>query len=146
MDILIFDGPFRYLSNFYMAPVVYNGVIWTNSEAAYQASKCADSSQMEWFHKLDPGPAKKLGKHIKMRPDWDNVKFQIMYEIVKAKFEQNEDLKYKLLATTGHLEEGNTWGDKIWGTVNREGENNLGKILMRIREEFKGEKDGTKTS
>lgn len=38
----------------------------------------------------------------------------------------------------GHLEEGNTHGDKVWGTVNGVGENRLGKILMRLREEFRG--------
>ena len=139
MDILVFDGPFRFLSNFFVAPLVYDGVLWSNSEAAYQAAKCANPEHKEWFYPLDPGPAKRLGKKVKMRLDWDEVKLSIMYDIVKAKFEQNPELREWLLSTTGHLEEGNTWGDKIWGTVNREGENNLGKILMRIREELRGE-------
>jgi len=63
-----------------------------------------------------------------------------MYEICKAKFSQNTELKKRLLSTGNeHLEEGNTWGDKIWGTVNGIGENRLGKILMRIREELRNE-------
>ena len=58
-----------------------------------------------------------------------------MYEIVKQKFIQNSDLKDKLIATGNvYLEEGNTWGDKVWGTVNGEGFNHLGFILMKIRE------------
>lgn len=58
-----------------------------------------------------------------------------MREIVEAKFEQNEDLKVKLLETGDeHLEEGNTWEDRIWGTVNGVGENRLGRILMQVRE------------
>ena len=62
----------------------------------------------------------------------------IMYNICKAKFTQNETLKTKLLKTgDAMLIEGNTWGDRIWGQVNGVGENNLGKILMRIREELK---------
>lgn len=63
-----------------------------------------------------------------------------MYEICKAKFSQNEELRDRLLATGDeYLEEGNTWGDRIWGTVNGICENRLGKILMRVREELKGE-------
>ena len=73
-----------------------------------------------------------------MRSDWEDVKFDVMYDIVKAKFTQNEDLKRKLLDTEGYyLEEGNNWGDKIWGVVNGVGENHLGKILMRVRNELK---------
>lgn len=75
-----------------------------------------------------------------MRSDWEDVKFDVMYDIVKAKFTQNEDLKRKLLDTEGYyLEEGNNWGDKIWGVVNGVGENHLGKILMRVRNELKME-------
>ena len=63
-----------------------------------------------------------------------------MYDICYAKFTQNEELKSRLLATGTHLlEEGNTWGDKIWGTVDGEGENHLGKILMRVRKELRNE-------
>ena len=82
--------------------------------------------------------AKRKGRHVQLRHDWEQIKFTVMYEIVKAKFTKNEDLKIKLLATKDeYLEEGNTWGDKIWGTVNGKGQNNLGKILMRVREELK---------
>ena len=70
--------------------------------------------------------------------DWDAVKTTYMYEIVKAKFMQNAELRIKLLETGNeHLEEGNTWGDRIWGTVNGVGQNRLGKILMRVREELR---------
>ncbi len=72
-----------------------------------------------------------------MRKDWEQVKVQIMKEICKAKFDQNEDLKKQLLATGRQtLEEGNTWGDRIWGTVDGVGQNYLGKILMEIRKEY----------
>ena len=75
---------------------------------------------------------------MQLRHDWEKVKFDIMYEICKAKFSQNAELKDKLLATGDeYLEEGNTWGDRIWGTVNGKGQNNLGKILMRVREELR---------
>lgn len=73
-----------------------------------------------------------------MRPDWEEVKYDVMYEIVKAKFIQNPDLKEKLLSTGDeYLVEGNHWGDRTWGQVNGVGKNWLGKILMKVREELK---------
>lgn len=49
----------------------------------------------------------------------------------------------KLLATRDRmLIEGNDWGDTFWGMVDGEGENNLGKILMRVREEIKTDLKG----
>ena len=64
-----------------------------------------------------------------------------MLEIVRSKFKQNKDLAKKLIETgDAYLEEGNWWGDKIWGVCNGEGENRFGKILMQVREELKNEK------
>ena len=131
-----FRGKYYFLSNFYEAPVTWNGLTYLNNEAAFQSAKTF--SDRECFTNLDPSSAKKLGRKVQLRNDWENVKDNVMYEICKAKFSQNAELKNKLLATGDeHLEEGNTWGDKIWGTVNGIGENRLGKILMKIREELK---------
>lgn len=132
-----FRGRYYFLSNFFEVPVTYEGITYTNNEAAFQSAKVLDSSVRKKFATLDPSSAKRKGRHVQLRHDWENVKFDIMYEIVKAKFSQNEELKNKLIATGDeHLEEGNTWGDRIWGTVNGKGQNNLGKILMRVREEL----------
>ena len=61
-----------------------------------------------------------------------------MEDICRAKFTQNEELKKKLIDTgDATLIEGNTWNDTFWGVCNGVGENNLGKILMKIREELK---------
>ena len=132
-----FSGYYRFLSNFYKSGLVYDGLIYGNSEAAYQAAKTNVFQQKVWFLNLDPGPAKRLGKNIQLRPDWEEAKDQIMYDICKAKFTQNPDLA-KLLLETGDEEliEGNTWGDRVWGQVDGVGENKLGKILMRIRKEL----------
>lgn len=77
---------------------------------------------------------------VDLRSDWEAVKVTVMEEIVRAKFTQNEDLKWRLL-TTGDacLEEGNTWHDTFWGVDAKTGEglNHLGRILMKVRDELR---------
>ena len=138
MVIDSFKGKYFFLSNFYESPVIYEGITYLNNEAAFQAQKTLTNKERLAFSMLNPSQAKKLGRSVSLRPDWEDIKIDIMYNICKAKFTQNETLKTKLLKTgDAMLIEGNTWGDKIWGQVNGVGENNLGKILMRIREELK---------
>ncbi len=131
-----FKGDNAFLSNFYVAPVIYEGIRFENSEAAFQAAKCPE--RMREFCGLSPQAAKRLGRRVEMRPDWETVKYDVMYQVCMAKFTQNPDLLEKLLATgDAELVEGNTWGDKVWGVCDGIGENNLGKTLMRIRSEQK---------
>ena len=133
-----FRGEHYYLSNFYKAPVKYEGILYQNNEAAFQAMKVLDLRHRKSFKMLNPSQAKSKGRRVTLRPDWEDVKECYMYKIVKAKFEQNPILKEKLLSTGNkHLEEGNTWGDRTWGTTNGIGQNKLGIILMQVREEFK---------
>jgi ribA/ribD-fused uncharacterized protein len=134
-----FGGEFHFLSNFYPAYVLYEGIVWPSSEHAYQAMKTTDENQRLNISILDtPGEAKKMGKAVKMRVDWDDVKLDIMEEIVRAKFTQNPQLQTMLLYTEDlEIIEGNTWGDTFWGVCDGVGENHLGKILMKIRDEIK---------
>lgn len=135
-DITEFRGNNYYLSNFYESDVTCFGLTFKNNEAAFQAMKCPKRASE--FCDLDPSAAKKLGRHISLRPDWEQVKETIMYDVCLAKFTQHEDLKTKLLSTgSALLIEGNNWNDKEWGVCNGEGNNKLGKILMRIRDEVK---------
>lgn len=132
-----FRGKYSFLSNFYEAPVTYNGVTYKNNEAAFQAQKCP--SRAHEFSSLSPNIAKSLGRRILLRSDWEQIKEQVMYEICVAKFTQNPDLMSQLLQTEGIIEEGNYWHDTTWGVDLKtgQGHNKLGKILMRIREENK---------
>lgn len=135
-----FRGRYYFLSNFFETPVTWEGITYQNNEAAFQSAKVLDKSVREKFSALDPSSAKRKGRSVQLRHDWEKVKYDIMYEICLAKFSQNKELKTKLLETEDqYLEEGNTWSDKIWGTVNGKGQNHLGKILMRVREELKNE-------
>lgn len=142
-----FIGEYYFLSNFYPCKVKWpiDGMPqfeFQNSEAAFQASKTFNPYLMRQFERLDPSTAKKLGRSstvgLQMRKDWDEVRDSVMYEIVKQKFLQNPELREKLLATgEAELIEGNTWNDRYWGVCKGVGENHLGKILMKVREELK---------
>ena len=132
-----FFGPYRFLSNFEPCTVEYDGMTYTCSEAAYQAAKTTDVSLRIAFTTMNGSKAKFAGQRLTLRPDWNEVKVNAMYEIVKDKFSRNHELKLKLLQTGDlQLVEGNYWGDKFWGVCNGEGENHLGKILMRVRKEL----------
>ena len=138
MKIDTFRGEYYFLSNFYEIPVIFDGITYQNNEAVFQAQKCSVYNDRKQFSFLNASEAKKLGRKVSLRPDWEEVKIGIMREIVREKFEQHPKLAEKLLATgDSYLEEGNTWGDRVWGTVNGQGANNLGRILMEIREELK---------
>lgn len=139
----VFDGDNSFLSNFYYAPIVYEGVRYNSTEVAYQASKTLYDSDKKKFVGLTSPEAKRLGRKIKLRDDWESVKDQIMYEICWLKFTTHQDLKEKLLATGDEeLIEGNWWGDVYWGVCNGIGKNQLGKTLMRIRAELRSPRGG----
>ncbi len=134
-----FRDEYRFLSNFWDAPITYEGLTYLNNEAAFQAQKSVQPEDKLAFTALGSSNAKRLGRKVPLRPDWEDVKVGIMEEIVRAKFTQNEGLKQQLLATGNMiLEEGNTWHDTFWGIdLNTgEGENHLGKILMKVRAEL----------
>lgn len=134
-----FQNEYRFLSNFWLAPVTYNGITYQSNEAAFHAQKSLDEKQRLFFATLSPVKAKNKGRKLELRHDWEEIKLTVMYEIVKAKFEQNPYLGMMLVATgDAMLIEGNEWHDKFWGIDLKtgEGENHLGKILMRVRSEL----------
>ena len=130
-----FRGKYSFLSNFYTAPVAWEGITYCNSEAAFQSAKCVNQADRDAFAGLSASEAKRLGRQVKLRDDWELVKEDVMYEICLSKFSQNTKLKEKLLLTGNDLlVEGNTCGDQFWGVVNGVGQNKLGKILMQVRD------------
>ncbi|RUU29712.1 NADAR family protein [Mesorhizobium sp. M6A.T.Ce.TU.016.01.1.1] len=76
-------------------------------------------------------------KHLR-RPDWDDVKVDIMRDILRAKAEQHEYVRRKLLATGDRELVEDSWRDDFWGWgPNRDGKNMLGKLWMGIRAELR---------
>jgi ribA/ribD-fused uncharacterized protein len=139
-SILGFFGEYRFLSNFHIleTPIELFGLSFNTSEGAYMASKTDDFSvQMKIAATSKPAEAKKIGRQLKLRDNWDQIKDEVMYNVCKQKFEKNQDIRYKLLATGDkYLEETNYWNDQYWGVCNQIGYNALGNILMKIRVEF----------
>lgn len=133
-----FRGEYAFLSNFYEAKVEYEGIYYNNNESAFQAQKEQNVIVRYFYSNACPTTAKRMGRKCQLRADWEQIKDEIMYNIVKAKFSQNKALKEKLIATgNATLIEGNWWKDTYWGVCNGKGQNKLGKILMRVREELK---------
>ncbi len=134
-----FMGDTRWLSNFEYATVVYDNELYFSTEHAYQAAKTLDEDQRRAIrNELSPSKAKKMGRAVKMRDDWESVKLQIMYELNLQKFSRHLELQKQLLDTgDAVLEEGNNWGDTYWGVVDGKGENHLGKILMKVRSDIR---------
>ena len=103
-----------FLSNFYPAPVSYMGQTYANNEAAFKRRKHSlreSNANSVFFGCYNPSDAKKLGRDLTLRPDWEKVKVRLMYEICMCKFMQNPELRDKLLATgESTLIEGNNWG------------------------------------
>jgi ribA/ribD-fused uncharacterized protein len=130
-----FEGEFRFLSNFFVAPVEYEGKVYPSSEHLYQALKTLDPEEREQVRlAATPNASKKMGKKVTMRPDWDDVKDSVMEEVIRLKFTQNPELAQKLLATgDAELIEGNWWGDDYWGVCKEEGLNKLGLALQALR-------------
>jgi ribA/ribD-fused uncharacterized protein len=134
-----FQGEYRFLSNFWPAEVTYEDITYPTTEHAYQASKTLDPEARKRIAALPtPAEAKAEGRKLKLRDDWETAKFVVMEDVVRLKFTKHADLREKLLATgDALLEEGNTWGDRVWGVYQGQGENRLGKILMKVRDELR---------
>lgn len=141
-----FRNQYYFLSNFYNVPIEYEGITYRNNEAAFQAQKTLDLKERQKFSELNPSMAKLNGRNVILRKDWEQIKDNIMYNIVMNKFTQNEILRKLLLKIKSeYLEEGNWWHDNYWGNCycdkckKIQGKNNLGKILMQVRTELEKE-------
>ena len=131
-----FRGEYSFLSNFHdVGMLEYNGLVYKNAEAAFQAAKCKNNSDKEVFTKMTGTEAKRNGRKVVMREDWPHIKVLVMYRILLKKF-SSEPMRTMLLQTAGvELVEENTWGDTFWGVCGGKGLNMLGKLLMQVRSE-----------
>lgn len=113
-------------------------VTYPTVEHAFQAAKTTDPTERaKILAAKTAAEAKKIGKTVTLRKNWNQMREEVMEKALRAKFEQNPELKKKLIDTGDvDLIEGNDWGDTFWGQVDGKGENKLGKLLMKIRLEY----------
>lgn len=134
-----FKDEHRFLSNFSPCTIEMDGLTFSSVEHAFVAAKTLDPALRAQVQEMAPGQAKRFGRTFELREHWDEIKLNIMYELVEQKFQL--PIYRELLLDTGtqDIVEGNTWGDKYWGvSISKDGEledgcNHLGKILMNIR-------------
>jgi ribA/ribD-fused uncharacterized protein len=143
-----FADKYYFLSNFYESEIIYKGKSYKSVEHAYQAEKSTNEAEHEWIRNAPtPSKAKSFGNKIKIKSNWDDIKYDLMLNLVRIKF-QNKELK-KMLLETGNefLIESNYWHDNTWGNCTCfnckkiKGKNWLGEILMRVRKELRDENE-----
>lgn len=135
--ILAFRDKYFFLSNFYAVEIKYGDFTFPSVEHAYQAAKSTRWSTRKTISRMaSAAAAKRFGRTIQIRPDWDKVKLQVMEELLRIKF--SKPMMRLALLETGDamLEEGNDHRDTFWGVYRGYGHNHLGNILMKLRDEY----------
>lgn len=138
-----FEGEYYFLSNFsehgFTYPKDHN--YYKTNEHFFQAMKVKDQRERQRIiDAKTPSEAKKIGRKVNLRNDWEDIKVNVMKKGLLMKFNSNPAIRRKLLSTgDAELIEGNNWGDTFWGKVNGEGKNMLGKCLMELRQYYREE-------
>jgi ribA/ribD-fused uncharacterized protein len=142
-----FDGKWAFLSNFYWNEIEYDGITYPTNEHFFQAMKTLDIETRKAIAAAPtPGAAKRMGRHVPLRPDWESVKEDVMFLGLCLKFADEQLADWLLETGDEELVEGTTWHDNEWGNcscpkcANIEGKNKLGKLLMRVRDMIKEER------
>ena len=141
--IIDFNGKYAFLSNFYPSTFAHDGIEYPTVEHFFQAAKTLDIKEKKAIAAAaTPGEAKRMGRKVQLRPNWESIKEYYMELGLRLKFAK-PSLRQKLLETgSNELIEGNSWHDNEWGSCycarcqNIAGKNKLGKLLMKLREEL----------
>ena len=134
-----FVGKLDYLSNMYPHKmyVQLDGVEMEFSclESAFQACKSEDSLTHQVFQTLNGYEAKRLGRQIPIRGNWKQIRVEVMYQLLKLKFSDPYLVSLLIMTPDDDIVEHNTWNDTFWGVCNGRGEDNLGKLIRKIKQE-----------
>lgn len=99
------SGEYGYMSNFSSHPIRARSLIWPTSEHYFQAQKFVGTctkSFTDILNAASPADAAKMGRERTrpLRPDWEAVKDHIMLHAVRLKFNQHDDIRKRLIATS----------------------------------------------
>jgi ribA/ribD-fused uncharacterized protein len=135
------SSDYHEFSNFSPHGFELDGAFWPTVEHFFQAQKFPGTDHAETI-RLAPKPAaaKRMGRSRKypLRPDWEQVKDDLMRRGVRRKFETHADLRELLLSTGDEELVENAPGDYYWGCGKTgTGRNMLGKILMEVRDSLR---------
>lgn len=136
--IVAFRGEHWFLSNFSPSSIHWMGWDCETVEHAFQLNKTLDTREQKAIAGAPtPDEAKRLGRLVTLRVDWDAVKDEVMSRLLLLKFSTHDNLRDQLLRTgERELVEVNTWGDTYWGVCAGVGQNRLGISLMATRAAF----------
>lgn len=146
------DKPYGAFSNLFRRPIIFEGREFPTSEHAYQAGKARKDAVREWILSAPSPSLVAMAAHglytWDIVPNWTEIKFDRMRNVLRAKFSQHTDLQELLLQTADAriVEAGRTDNpvNRIWGEVNGKGLNMLGILLMEIRTELQKGSSGAK--
>lgn len=131
-------GEWGGLSNFEPSPIEVDGREYATVEHYFQACKAVDDAGHETVRLASsPMEAKRLGRRIRLRPDWEKVKVEVMRAGLRAKFTQHPHLRELLLSTGERVIHEDAPNDPEWGWVDGRGRDLLGKLLREVREELR---------
>ena len=136
-------GEYGYLATYSNHGFFKDGIYWKTSEHYYQAQKFVEPEvKLKIANAKTPKIASTIGRdrNLNLRSDWEEIKQNILYDAVYFKFKQNKDILRKLLDTgNAELVEA-TVKENYWGCgPNNDGQNNYGKILVRVRKQLRTE-------
>lgn len=137
--ITSFRDDYEFLSNFYPCKITIAGYTFPSVENAYQAMKCANPNDYSQFVNIGPAEAKKLGRKIQLRNDWEQIKYNVMRQLLDLKFQDKILLRMLQDTAPESIIEGNYWHDNYWGMCqcdkckDKIKHNHLGELLQRKR-------------
>jgi len=137
-EVYFYEQEFYVLSNFSAFSLMWRGLRFDTSEAAYHWEKFPHLPQLQEEIRLAPSAHDALliarNRRDEQRADWDDVKIRVMYKILQEKVAQHPYVRRKLLETGTRTLIEDSWRDGFWGWgEKKDGQNMLGKLWMEIR-------------